>query len=62
MMLKKIYHFFAKYKGQRSDFSSFFRHASPSEKKKLIERVAREANQEQREMMERYKKAQQGAL
>lgn len=61
-MLKKIYHFFAKHKGQRSDFSSFFRHASQSEKKKLIERVAREANQEQREMMERYKKAQQGAL
>ncbi len=43
-----------------SDFSRFFRYASSSEKAKLLKRVAREANEDQKQLVERYKKQQQG--
>lgn len=50
-----------KLKKRDSDFSRFFRYASSSEKAKLLKRVAREANEDQRELVARYKKQQQGA-
>ncbi len=53
--------FESKLKKQDSDFSHFFRYASSSEKSKLLKRVAREANEDQKELVERYKKQQQGA-
>lgn len=37
-------------------FSEFFRYASKEEKKRVLMEVLREANQDQREALERYKK------
>ena len=43
----------------KKDFSSFFRTASLEEKRKLMETVAREANEDQRALLEQYNKAHQ---
>lgn len=55
-MIKKLFHTLAgrKEKGGDSDFSTFFREASKEAKEKLLLEVAREANQDQREIVERY--------
>ena len=39
-----------------NDFSDFFIHAKSKEKAKVIREVLREANEEQREMVEKYGK------
>lgn len=41
---------------QQSDFSAFFRDASSGDKKKLLTQVIREANKDQRDLIERYNK------
>lgn len=40
-----------------SDFSEFFNHAPVKEKKKLLEEVAREANADQKNYVEKYRSA-----
>lgn len=54
-LLKKL---FAS-KPEKKDFSSFFRNASQAEQKKLLEDVARKANQDQRQLVEEYNQAHQ---
>jgi hypothetical protein len=49
---------FAK-KPELQNFSYFFRDASPEEQKRLMEDVARKANQNQRELVEQYHQANQ---
>lgn len=39
-------------KAQTSDFSTFFRHASSSEKKRVFTEVARKANEDQKRVIE----------
>lgn len=55
-MIKKLFHTLTgrKGKGGDSDFSTFFREASKEAKEKLLLEVIREANQDQREIVERY--------
>jgi hypothetical protein len=40
---------------KRDDFSDFFLHAKSSEKTKVIKQVIREATEEQRSVVEKYK-------
>lgn len=55
-MIKKLFHTLTgrKGKGSDSDFSTFFREAPKEAKEKLLLEVARKANQDQREIVERY--------
>jgi hypothetical protein len=53
--LKKIFH----QHPEKKDFSSFFNNASPAEHKALMEDVARKANKDQRDLVERYEQAHQ---
>jgi len=39
----------------KTDFSAFFRDASSQEKKKLLKEVVREANKDQRELIEKHR-------
>ena len=39
-----------------TDFSDFFRHASTQEKEKVFREVLRGANEDQRKLVERYKR------
>jgi len=41
---------------QESDFSSFFLNASSGEKKKLLKEVVREANSDQKKLVDNYRK------
>ena len=41
---------------QKTDFSKFFLHSSKEEKRKLLEEVVREANEDQRAIVEEYDK------
>lgn len=41
-----------------NDFSAFIRDASVEEKKRVLEGVVRKANEDQRKMVEQYKKMQ----
>lgn len=50
-LLKKI---FGRAEASKAGFSSFFRNASEQEKKKLIKEVVREANADQRKILEKY--------
>ena len=55
-MIRKIKSFLG-YKDTKkpvTDFSAFFHNASSAEKKKLLTEVVREANRDQRELIERY--------
>lgn len=62
-MMNWAYNFFRREpKKRKSDFSYFFRYASSSEQSKLLKQVAREANEEQRDLMEQYKRQRQEAL
>lgn len=40
----------------KTDFSAFFHDASSRDKKKLLKEVVREANKDQRELVEKYRK------
>ena len=42
-----------------SDFSSFFRYASTYEKKRFFRSILREANNDQRDLVEKYQKLKQ---
>jgi hypothetical protein len=61
-MMHKFFNLFRGRSERRSDFSNFFRYASSEEKAKLLRQVAREANEEQRELVEEYKRSHQGAF
>lgn len=55
-MMKKIKSFLglSEAKEPTTDFSGFFHNASAAEKKKLLTEVVREANKDQRALIERY--------
>ncbi|MEK7606944.1 MAG: hypothetical protein AAB444_02015 [Patescibacteria group bacterium] len=55
-MMKKLKQLFTP-KQEGRDFSSFFNHASPEERRKVLEGVVRKANQDQRELVEQYEQA-----
>lgn len=55
-MIKKIKSYFCRKNKEKKDFSLFFSGASEEEKRKLMEDVARMANEDQRELMERYER------
>lgn len=55
-MIKKIKGYFCPKCEEKKDFSSFFNRASEKEKRKLMEDVARKANEDQRELIERYER------
>lgn len=44
-------------KQEKKDFSWFFNHASPEEKRKVLEGVVRKANKDQRDLVEQYEKS-----
>jgi hypothetical protein len=55
MMLKiKTFLGFKQGKEPTTDFSAFFHNASSAEKKKLLKSVVREANKDQRDLVQRY--------
>lgn len=58
-MMKKLKALFVSHKQEKKNFSSFFRHASPEEQKRLMEDVARKANQDQRDLVKQYEQANQ---
>lgn len=51
-----IRRFFGGTDAQTSDFSQFFREAPPAEKKERILKAVRKANEDQRQMVEKYRK------
>lgn len=55
-MIKKITHFLGldNAKKPTTDFSEFFHSASSAEKKKLLMSVIREANKDQRDLVNKY--------
>ena len=57
-MIRKIKSYFCPKHEEKKDFSLFFNRASEEEKRKLIEDVARKANEDQRNMIERYERKQ----
>jgi len=61
-MIKKIKGYFCSKCEEKKDFSSFFNRASEEEKKKLMEDVARKANEDQRNLMERYEQTGRKAV
>ena len=56
-MIKRIKKLLYPKREEKKDFSSFFNHASVEEKRKLMEDVARKANEDQRGLMERYERS-----
>ena len=56
-MIKKIKSYFCPKREEKKDFSSFFNRASEEEKRKLMEDVARKANEDQRNLFERYERS-----
>ena len=58
-MMKKLKNLFTSQKQGKRDFSSLFTDASPEERRKVLEDVARKANQDQRELVEQYEQAHQ---
>jgi hypothetical protein len=61
-MIKKIKSYFCPKCEEKKDFSSFFNCASEEERKKLMEDVARKANEDQRNLMERYEQGERKAV
>jgi hypothetical protein len=55
-MIKRIKKLFCPKREEKKDFSSFFNRASVEEKRKLMEDVARKANEDQRNMIERHER------
>ena len=53
-MIKKLFSIFSHKKEPERDFSTFFRKAPREEKERLLKDVAHKANQDQREVAERY--------
>ena len=60
-MTYNLKNLFTSRKPQKKDFSSFFKHTSKEEQKKMMEDLAREANQDQRELVRRYQARQEPA-
>lgn len=58
-MMKKLRNLFTSQKQGKRDFSSLFIDASPEERRKVLEDVARKANQDQRDLVEQYKQTSQ---
>ena len=58
-MIRKIKEFFGCEDAKKpiTDFSAFFHNASSAEKKKLLTEVVREANQDQKDLLERYERS-----
>ncbi|HEY4483302.1 MAG TPA: hypothetical protein VI953_03965 [Candidatus Paceibacterota bacterium] len=56
-MTRKLKEFLGigKKKASGTEFSAFFRDAKSRDKKKLLESVVREANKDQRDLVEKYK-------
>ena len=55
MMMKKLKKLFSPTsKQEKRDFSSLFTDASPDERRRVLEDVARKANQDQRDLVEQY--------
>jgi len=59
-MISKIKHFlgFKTVKKSTTDFSTFFHTASSAEKKKLLVGVVREANKDQKDLVDKYNTTQ----
>jgi hypothetical protein len=57
-MMKKFKALFT-LKQEKKDFSSFFNHASTEDQKRLMEDVARKANQDQLDLVKQYEQAHQ---
>ncbi len=55
-LIKYLFGSSSESKEQKNDFSDFFIKASSKEKAKVIRQVLREANEEQRETLRKYKK------
>ncbi|MCX6766939.1 MAG: hypothetical protein NT170_04155 [Candidatus Moranbacteria bacterium] len=56
IMIKKLKSYFCPKHEEKKDFSSFFSRASVEEKRRLMEDVARKANEDQRNLIERYER------
>lgn len=56
-MIKRIKKIFFPKREEKKDFSSFFSRASVEEKRRLMEDVAKKANEDQRSLLERYERA-----
>lgn len=56
-MIKRIKKIFCPKCEEKKDFSSFFSRASVEEKQRLLENVARKANEDQKSLLERYERA-----
>lgn len=55
-MLEKIKRLFTHKKQEKASFSDFFYNASPKEMQKLMENVAKKANQDQRAVLDKYER------
>lgn len=53
--MEKILSIFKRTPKKTSDFSEFFLHAKSAEKKKVLLRAVREANKDQKQLLDRYK-------
>jgi len=56
-MIKAIRQLFAPKRKEKGSFSSFYNTASTEDRRKLLEEVAREANEDQRALMKQYERA-----
>lgn len=59
-LVRKLFSFWAPMP-QKSDFSAFFYDASEDEQRKVLMRVIKKANEDQRKVMEKYNKLQRTA-
>jgi hypothetical protein len=57
-MMKKLKNLFAP-KQQKQDFSSLFNDTSPEERRRVLEDVARKANQDQSDLVKQYEQTHQ---
>jgi len=57
-MIKLIKQLFKRRSHAMGDFSSFHRYASPKEKENLLREVVRQANKDQKDLMETYARSQ----
>ena len=61
MFLPKFFSTFMNSDPQKNDFSGFFRETPIEEQKKILEKVVRKANQDQKKIVEEYRKLNQKA-
>jgi hypothetical protein len=61
-MIKIIKNLFtSSHKQKKPDFSSLFNGGSPEERRRVLEEVARKANQDQRDLVEQYEQSKKPA-